>query len=152
MGLTESKKLPAEEESEIAHIHHERFANRVILKSDKEEDVIMIKVALPSEKEYNAWKEELLKLGEQDTLLLPKRHSFQREGFCGSTGYVEVLSQLSSSSTRTIRSSSAMRSTIENASAPNTSNKTNSGTSDTRCSRPRRTSTGGARSWETSGP
>lgn len=37
MGLTESKKLPAEEE-EVAHIHHERFANRVILKNDKEDD------------------------------------------------------------------------------------------------------------------
>lgn len=38
----------------------------------------MIKVALPSEKEYNAWREELGKLGEQEVLLLPKRHSFHR--------------------------------------------------------------------------
>lgn len=55
----------------------------------------MIKVALPSEKEYNVWKEDLGKLGEQEVLLLPKRHSFHREGFCGSTGYVEVLFPLS---------------------------------------------------------
>ena len=82
------------------HIHHERFANRVIIKSDKEDDEIMIKVALPSEKEYNVWKDELGKLGEQEALLLPKRHSFHREGFCGSTGYVEVLLSLISAHLR----------------------------------------------------
>jgi hypothetical protein len=52
MGIGESKdtKLAVEEDSELVKINHERFANREIVRSEDEEESILIKVAVPSEK------------------------------------------------------------------------------------------------------
>lgn len=98
MGPRESKpkqqenvRLDKDEQEQV--INHPMFKNRKIIEGNNSHDQHLneIRVAVPSEKEYLAWKDQLTKLGVHDSLLLPQNYEFKKEGFCGSSGSVFVI-------------------------------------------------------------
>jgi hypothetical protein len=93
-----------------------------------EEETIVIKVAVPHQKEYINWTEQLAKVGRQEALLLPLSHSFAKEGFCGLSGTADVPLSSCRSSMKTTPSFFPTKSTTENVWAQSSSKKTNSGT------------------------
>ena len=66
-------------------------------------------------------------MNNQEALLLPKSHKFQKEGFCGSSGYVEVIIYSFRLSMKIIHLFSVIKFTTENASVPNFLKKINFG-------------------------
>lgn len=71
-------------------INHERFTNKELVKCEEGEVGIQIKVSVPSEKEYNSWLVEFEKIEMREPLMLPHKQKFNKNGFCGSAGVVEV--------------------------------------------------------------
>ncbi len=76
MGPRESK--PKEEDINLNKEDQEQIINHPIFKQRKiisagntQEQFNQITVGVPSEKEYNAWKNQLQKLGVHECLLLP---------------------------------------------------------------------------------
>lgn len=65
MGNSQPKPASNVENEEVPKISHEKFANRQIIKNGPEEESIMIKLAVPHQKEYTSWSEQVDKMGQQ---------------------------------------------------------------------------------------
>ena len=129
MGPAQQKPTSGNQNDDFPKINHEVFSNRTIVKNGPEEESILVKVAVPHQKDYQAWADKLKKVGQSEGLLLPKKHNFQKEGFCGMSGVVEVHLLALRSTTKSTPSSSPTKSTTGSAWAPSSSSKTNSGIS-----------------------
>lgn len=83
----------------MTKINHPRFQNIKVIKNNDDEEKIEVKVAVANEKEYNQWVAALKELpNDAENFLLPESYEFEKEGFCGSTGFVTVSSCLFRSS------------------------------------------------------
>jgi hypothetical protein len=128
MGPSQQKPVSTTSNEEFPKIAHEVFSNRQIIKNGQDEESILVKVAVPHQKEYLSWVGHLTKTGPNEALLLPKSHSFNKQGFCGLSGVVDVSLPLPRSTTKTTPSCCRTRSTIASAWAPSSSKKTSCGT------------------------
>lgn len=72
-------------------INHPRFQNIRVVRNGFDGDRIEVKVAVANENEYNQWANQVKGLSfNTENFLLPESHTFEKEGFCGSTGFVTV--------------------------------------------------------------
>ena len=55
---------PVDKEKQLK-ISHERFANSEIIKGNGEDELLLIKISVPHQKDYTMWREQLAKLGPQ---------------------------------------------------------------------------------------
>jgi len=55
MGITQNSPKPPVSQEEAPKINHEKFVNRQILKNSPEETLLLIKLSIPHQKEYNTW-------------------------------------------------------------------------------------------------
>lgn len=63
-----------------------------MIKNNDDEEKIEVKVAVANEKEYNQWVAALKELpNDAENFLLPESYEFEKEGFCGSTGFVTII-------------------------------------------------------------
>lgn len=61
MGNTQNAATNDTPSEETPKINHEKFANKQIIKNSPEEQLILIKLSVPHQKEYILWAEQLTK-------------------------------------------------------------------------------------------
>lgn len=72
-------------------MNHPRFRNIKFTRNKDDEDCLEVKIPVANVKEYSQWSEHLKDAPtESENFLLPQKHDFQKEGFCGSSGFVNV--------------------------------------------------------------
>lgn len=134
MGPSQQKPVSSTNNQEFPKIAHQVFSNRQIVKNGTEDQNILVKVAVPHQRDYLTWVQKLTKLGYHESLLLPKRHSFNKQGFCGLSGVVDVRTDSFRYSTKTILFCFLTKSITENVLELNFLKKTNFGTLFLLCS------------------
>ena len=92
MGTTVDKESkPAEDEDELLKINHPRFSNYSMEKTKNGQDVIKIKQPITNEKEFIQWGNKLKNAPlNSEVNLFPRKYEFKKEGYCGSSGFVDV--------------------------------------------------------------
>ena len=93
MGGGVESKPGHEDNLQAPRVNHPRFQNIKFTRNKKDEDCIEVKIPVANIKEYNQWVSSLKDAPTlSQNFLLPQTHDFQKEGLCGSSGFVNVLS------------------------------------------------------------
>lgn len=114
MGGETSK--PESKRVEEERIEHPHFLHAEIVDVDQKGDqLIKMRVPVHGEKTIKDWETGLneIRAFDRESLLLPAYHSFESQGFCGTSGMLNVHTPLPRYSTLTTPISSPSRSRID---------------------------------------